>query len=187
MDKSQLRLKMWEKLLDIDAEQRDMKSGNACRNLISTPQFQKAVTIMVFLSTLHEVDTSEVMFCAWQLGKIVSVPKVYWQKRSMAAVRIDSLEAEFSTEVAGLRNPVNGAPMPLEQIDMVIVPGMAFDGVGNRLGRGGSYYDRFFCNKKLDASRCGFAFEEQLVESVPVSGHDKPMDFLVTDENIVYF
>ncbi|HPS55656.1 MAG TPA: 5-formyltetrahydrofolate cyclo-ligase, partial [Sedimentisphaerales bacterium] len=58
---------------------------------------------------------------------------------------------------------------------------------GNRLGRGGAYYDRFFANKKLIAYKCGFAFSEQVVESIPVQQHDMAMDFLVTDEEIMDF
>ena len=77
--------------------------------------------------------------------------------------------------------------MPLEEIDLVVTPGLGFDRKGNRLGRGGSYYDRFFANEQLKASRCGFAFAEQLVDSVPVTSTDIPMDFLVTDEEVITF
>jgi 5-formyltetrahydrofolate cyclo-ligase len=168
-------------------ELRSEKSHRACRNLISTPQFQNASAVMMYLSLPHEVDTSEAILCAWQLGKTVAVPKVSWQQRHMIPVRINSLETDFSTEVAGLRNPVTGVPMPFEEIDLVVTPALGFDRKGNRLGRGGSYYDGFFANKQLKASRCGFAFAEQLVESVPVTPIDEPVDFLVTDEEVVYF
>ena len=77
--------------------------------------------------------------------------------------------------------------MPIKEIDLVVTPALGFDGKGNRLGRGGSYYDRFFANAELKAPRCGFAFAEQLVDSIPVAEHDKPVDFLVTDEGITYF
>ena len=105
----------------------------------------------------------------------------------MLPVRIDSLQTGFSTEVAGLRNPITGVPIPFEEIDLVVVPALAFDRRGNRLGRGGSYYDRFFANEQLKASRCGFGFAEQIVESVPAGQLDVPMDFLVTDEEVMYF
>lgn len=55
------------------------------------------------------------------------------------------------------------------------------------MGRGGSYYDRFFATKELKAPKCGFAFAEQVLESVPVTDHDVPVDFLVTDEEVLYF
>ncbi len=187
MNKERLRLQLQKSLLAMPSDLRSEKSQKACRNLISTSQFQNASAVMMYLSLPHEVDTSEAILCAWQLGKTVAVPKISWQQRHMIPVQINSLETGFSTEVADLRNPVTGTPMPFEEIDLVVTPALGFDRKGNRLGRGGSYYDRFFANEELKASRCGFAFAEQLVESVPVTPADKPVDFLVTDEEVVYF
>jgi len=187
MDKERLRSKLQKCLLEMSAEQRSEKSRKACRNLVSTPQFQSASTVMMYLSLPHEVDTSEAILHAWQLGKIVAVPKISWQQRHMIPVQINSLETGFSTEVTGLRNPIRGVPTPLEEIDLVVAPLLGFDSKGNRLGRGGSYYDRFFANKELKAPRCGFAFAEQMVDSIPATEHDKPVDFLVTDKEIMHF
>ena len=187
MDKERLRSKLQKCLLEMSAEQRSEKSRKACRNLVSTPQFQSASTVMMYLSLPHEVDTSEAILHAWQLGKIVAVPKISWQQRHMIPVQINSLETGFSTEATGLRNPTRGVPTPLEEIDLVVAPLLGFDSKGNRLGRGGSYYDRFFANEELKAPRCGFAFAEQMVDSIPATKHDKPVDFLVTDKEIMYF
>ena len=187
MDKAQLRLELQKCLAGISAEQRKEKSRRACRNLIATPEFQNASTIMMYMSLPHELDTSEAILCAWQLGKTVVVPKVSWQQRHMIAVVINSLETGIATEVGGLRNPVTGVPVPLEDIDLVVAPGLGFDGQGNRLGRGGSYYDRFFQNEKLQAIKCGFGFSEQLLESVPIMEHDRPVDMMVTDMGVTYF
>jgi 5-formyltetrahydrofolate cyclo-ligase len=186
MDKAQLRRQLQNSLLSISSRQRSEKSRKACRNLISIPQFQNASTVMTFLSLPHEVDTTESILHAWQLGKTVTVPKVSWQQRHMIAVQIHSLETGISTESSGLRNPTVGVPMAFEDIDLVITPGLGFDREGNRLGRGGSYYDKFFANAELKASRCGFGFTEQLVEKVPVAEHDEPVDIIVTDEEIIY-
>ena len=187
MDKEQLRSKLQKCLLEMSAKQRSEKSRKACRNLVSTPQFQSASTVMMYLSLPHEVDTSEAILHAWQLGKIVAVPKISWQQRHMIPVQINSLETGFSTEVTGLRNPIRGVPTPLEEIDLVVAPLLGFDSKGNRLGRGGCYYDRFFANEELKAPRCGFAFAEQMADSIPVTEHDKPVDFLVTDKEIMHF
>jgi 5-formyltetrahydrofolate cyclo-ligase len=187
MDKTQLRRQLRKCLLDITDQQRSEKSKKACGNLVSTPEFQSASVVMMYLSLPHEADTSEAILSAWQLRKIVLVPKVSWQQRHMIPVRINSLETDFSTEASGLRNPTTGVPMPLEEIDLVVTPALGFDDKGNRLGRGSSYYDRFFANTELTATRCGFAFAEQRVESIPAAEHDEPVNFLVTDDGIIYF
>ncbi len=186
MEKVQLREKLQKCLLEMSEQQRNAKSKEACRKLTSTPQFQNASTVMLYLSLPYEADATEAILCAWQLGKTVAVPKISWQQKHMIPVRIDSLETGFSTEVAGLRNPATEVQTAIEEIDLVVVPALGFDRKGNRLGHGGSYYDRFFANTKLRAQRCGFAFAEQVIEAVPVRDHDIPMDFLVTDEEIIY-
>jgi 5-formyltetrahydrofolate cyclo-ligase len=187
MDKAQLRTQFRKILLGMSLEERVEKSRKACQNLMRTEQFADVVTVMAFLSLPHEVDTSEAILCAWQLGKTVAAPKISWQQRHMIPVEIKSLDTGFSTEIGELRNPVKGLPIPFEEIDMVITPGLGFDKSGNRLGRGGSYYDKFFTNKGLRAIKCGLAFAEQVVDHVIVTDHDVPVDMLVTDEQVVYF
>jgi 5-formyltetrahydrofolate cyclo-ligase len=187
MDKAKLRRQLQQCLLEIPSEQRKDKSRRACSYLVSMPQFQNASTIMMYLSLPYEADTSEAILHAWQLGKIVAVPKISWEQRHMIPVKINSLETGITTGSYGLKNPITGIPVPFEDIDLVVTPALGFDRQGNRLGRGGSYYDRFFANAELKASRCGFAFNEQLIDSIPVTDHDEPVDSLVTDEGIIYF
>ncbi|MBN2132687.1 MAG: 5-formyltetrahydrofolate cyclo-ligase [Sedimentisphaerales bacterium] len=186
MEKVELRRHLRKCLLAMPPEEQKEKSRKACRNLVATDQFQKASIVMMYLSLPHEVDTSEAILHAWQLGKTVVVPKISWQQRHMIPVQINSLETGFSTGVGGLRNPITGVPMPFEELDLIVAPALGFDRRGNRLGRGGSFYDRFFANDELAASRCGFAFTEQVVESIPVTDSDEPVDFLVTDEEVIY-
>ncbi|OHB61392.1 MAG: 5-formyltetrahydrofolate cyclo-ligase [Planctomycetes bacterium RBG_13_46_10] len=187
MDKKQLRRQIQNNLLEMSEELRAEKSRKACQNLVSMKEFQDASTVMMYLSLPHEVDTAEAILHAWQLGKTVAVPKISWQQRHMIPVQINSLETGFSTEVSGLRNPVTGVPVPFEEIDLIVAPALGFDRKGHRLGRGGSYYDRLFSNKQLQAFRCGFAFQEQVMDSIPVTECDEPVYCLVTDEEILYF
>ena len=186
MDKVELRRQLRNCLLAILPEQCKEKSRKACRNLISTEQFQSASIIMMYLSLPHEVDTSEAILHAWQLGKTIAVPKISWQQRHMIPVQISSLETGFATGAGGLRNPVAGVPIPFRQIDLVVAPALGFDRLGNRLGRGGSFYDRFFANKEVIASRCGLAFAEQVVDSIPITEGDEAVHFVVTDEEVIY-
>ncbi|MBN2181536.1 MAG: 5-formyltetrahydrofolate cyclo-ligase [Sedimentisphaerales bacterium] len=187
MEKARLRRELQNSLFAIPPEQRLEKSRKACQNLISMPRFQDASTIMMYLSLPYEADISEAILHAWQFNKTVAVPKISWEQRHMIPVKINSLETGISTGASGLKNPVAGVPVPFEDIDLVVTPALGFDRHGNRLGRGGSYYDRFFANTALKASRCGFAFAEQIIDSIPVAEHDEPVDSLVTDEGIMYF
>jgi 5-formyltetrahydrofolate cyclo-ligase len=184
-EKVELRRQLRDSLIAMPADERKEKSRRACRHLVATEPFQKASIVMMFLSLPHEVDTSDAILQAWQLGKTVAVPKISWQQRHMIAVGINSLETGFDTGFGGLRNPIGGAPIPFGEIDLIVSPALGFDRQGNRLGRGGAFYDRFFANDALTASRCGLAFAEQIVGSIPVTASDEPVDFLVTDEGVI--
>ena len=189
MTKEQLR-SILRKMLsrNISRQKQQEKSKKACRNLISTPEFQDASVIMMYLAIPDEADVTDAISSAWREDKAVIVPKVLWKQKSMIPVRIESLEmVPIESAVSGLRNPANGVPVGVEEIDLVVAPGLGFDTKGNRLGRGGAYYDRFFADKKIKAKKCGFAFAEQVVDSVPTTDTDQKIDFLVTDEQIRYF
>ena len=186
MEKKQLRDTLKTRLIDIGQDSRAEKSKRACLKLMATPEFQQANVVMIYLSLPHEVDTATVILQAWQKGKTVAVPKVSFQQRHMIPVVLTSLETGFSTEAGGLRNPITGVPMPMEDIDLIIAPGLGFDRNGNRIGRGGAYYDRFFAHKDIRAIKCGLAFKEQVVAKVPTVEHDIKMDMLVTDDEVIY-
>ena len=112
MDKVELRSQLRNRLLAMLPEQRKDKSRTACRHLIATEQFQNASIIMMYLSLPHEVDTSEAILHAWQLGKTIAVPKISWQQRHMIPVQITSLETGFATGAGGCatRWPVCRSP-----------------------------------------------------------------------------
>ena len=189
MEKKQLRSVLQEKLKGMSEKDRADKSKRACRNLISSPEFRdnSNKVVMLYLSMPEEIDTSEAILHAWQMGKTVLVPRVYWEHGHMLAIRIHSLDSGFSTGISGLRNPIDGQPIPFEEIDLVVAPGLGFDLKGNRLGRGGAYYDRFLRSHNFKAKKCGFAFDEQVLDSVPITETDVPMDLLVTDKKVLYF
>ncbi len=182
MDKAQLRRDLRNGLLDMSSETRRHKSLRACLNLVSSDPFQDASTVMMYLSLPYEVDTSEAIEQAWSLGKTVVVPRISWQERTMVAVKIKSFQEEFSVSASGLRNPLSEAEVSVEEVDLVVVPGLGFDAQGNRLGHGGGYYDRFLSSPLLKARRCGFAFEQQIMAHIPNNDKDQAMDFWVTDE-----
>jgi 5-formyltetrahydrofolate cyclo-ligase len=185
MNKAQMRQQMRTQLMELTDEERIGRSRDACQHLVNTDQFKRASVVMFYLSLPHEIDVIPAILYAWQKGKTVAAPKVSWQQRHMIPVEITSLETGVAAGALGLRNPITGAPVPPEDIDLVVTPGLAFDKNGNRLGRGGSFYDRFFDSNKLSACKCGFAFSRQIVEDVPVDDRDKPMDLLVTEAGAI--
>mgnify|MGYP001770361598 CR=1 FL=1 len=103
----------------------------------------------------------------------------------MIPVEIQSLDTGLQTDRMGLRNPTTGTPVPFEDIDLVIVPGLGFDRKGNRLGRGGAYYDRFLSSPGMRAEKWAVAFSEQILDAIPHEEKDVPMNAIVTDTGIL--
>ena len=185
MDKSTLRHEIKKRLVQMSREDKIAKSKQICGWVVDSDIFQRASVVMMFLSMPHEVDTTPLILSAWQQGKTVAVPKVSWQQRHMIPVEISSLDTDLKEDQRGLRNPTNGVPVPFDEIDLVITPGLGFDKNGNRLGRGGAFYDNFFKHEKITAARWALAFSQQICDEIPHDDSDVPVDAVVTENEIL--
>lgn len=174
-------------LAGIAPEEVAAKSQRACQLLFQQQEFTKSEVLMVFLSLPAEIDTSPIVLRAWQERKRVLAPKVSWNQRRMLPIEIRSMTDDLTVSTMGIREPVSGIPIPIAIIDLVIVPGLAFDEYGNRLGRGRGFYDRFLAHPEFQGVSCALGFEEQMVPNVPVGPLDKPVDMVVTDEKVRRF
>ncbi|MBN1766375.1 MAG: 5-formyltetrahydrofolate cyclo-ligase [Sedimentisphaerales bacterium] len=187
MLKKELRKQILKRMEKIPPEDLEKKSQSACDRLCNTEEFKQASVVMLFLSLPHEVDTSHVILHAFQQDKTVLVPCIDWDNRHLFPVKIHSLDCDMSHDRHGLRYPAKGEPMPIDEIDFIVAPGVGFDHQGNRLGRGGGFYDRFLAHDGFKGRVCGLTIEEQVVESMPVTDNDVPIDMLVTDRCIRRF
>jgi 5-formyltetrahydrofolate cyclo-ligase len=185
--KKELRQRLRAVLASIGPEQRHARSTQACRLLTEQPEYVRAEVIMVFLSLPTEVETVGLVLQAWEDRKRVLAPQVSWDQRRMIPVEIHSLEQDVVQTVTDPLEPVKGVPFPVEYIDLVVVPGLGFDLLGNRLGRGRGFYDRFLALPDIRAVSCGLAFEDQVVPTLPIGPGDMQVDMLVTDQKVRRF
>jgi len=185
--KKQLRQRLRKLLADIPPDQQSARSLRACHRLFEQPEYIKAEVIMVFLSLPTEVDTTPLVLRAWQDLKRVLAPKVSWNQRRMLPLEIRSLTDDLTISTMGAREPATGIPFPISEIDLVIVPGLAFDKYGNRLGRGRGFYDRFLAHAEFHGIACAMGLEEQVVEALPVGPLDRAVGMLITDEKVRRF
>ena len=185
MEKSALRHEIKQRLVQMSTEDRIAKSKQICEQIIDAAVFRKASVVMMYLPMLNEVDLTLLILHAWQQGKTVAVPKVSWQQRHMIPVELTSLETGLKTERMGLRTPTNSTPVLFDEIDLIVTPGLGFDKNGNRLGRGGAFYDNFFKHKKITAVRWAVAFGQQIYDEIPHDDNDVPIDAVVTEDEII--
>ncbi len=176
-----------QQMQGIDAAELRRRSAVACERLMATAVFDRAAALMLFLPLAHEVDAQPIAVRAWQLAKTVTVPRVGYEQRHMIPIEIRSVGEPMDTDRLGVRTPAAGRPFPPELLDLIVVPGLGFDELGRRLGRGGGFYDRFLSTSGFVGLTCGLGLDEQVIDRVPAAAHDVSLDMLVTDERTLSF
>ena len=165
----------------ISPEELHERSTIACGRLVEQPEYRRAEVVMIFLSMRNEVDTSHIALHCWNSMKRVLAPKASWEQRRMLPIEIKSFTSDVRNGVLGIREPAEGLPIPVADIDLVIVPGLGFDTAGNRLGRGRGFYDRFLSHRDFRGVACALGLEDQVIEAVPREEKDVRVHMLVTE------
>jgi len=163
------------------------KSGAIGRRLFARPEFKNARTVMFYVSQGSEVHTHRMIRDAIRTGKTVAVPVVVEKGKKLIPVIIRDFDLELSPGTRGILEPSlnkNRVISPGE-IDLVILPGVAFDPGGNRVGRGHAYYDGFLKQFHSSIPRIGLAFERQVLGEVPRAAHDVPVTQIITEKRTI--
>ncbi|MBU4304198.1 MAG: 5-formyltetrahydrofolate cyclo-ligase [Candidatus Omnitrophica bacterium] len=182
MEKQQIRQAILKKLKAQREELRQKKSLNIKKQLFSQPPFITADTVMFYIAKDGEVDTTAMIKDALEMGKKVVVPVTLVKEKKIIPSQMIDYPRELEEGPYGIYQPKRRyvRKVPLKDIDVIIVPGIAFDRKGNRLGRGGGYFDRFLAKlKKRNIPMFGIAFKFQILKQIPVFFHDIPVDKLI--------
>lgn len=185
--KAALRRELRAKLKAIDLCWRDEASDRAAANIISTPEYDAARTVMLFVPIRAEISTLPIARDLWRTGRRVAVPRAHMEDRSMECIVVRNFGDDMVLTPIGVLEPKGGDCLSPDQLDLVVVPGLGFGPHGERIGRGAGFYDRFLSLPSLRASCCGFGFEMQVVDGIPMTEHDTPLPMLVTEERIRRF
>lgn len=171
LTKKQIRSKMLQELKRQEEKERDKKSKKILAKLFRLNEFKKAKRVMFYKSYGGEVNTEEMIRRSRKQGKIVAVPVCNKKTNTITPCRI-GLDTRFKIGLYGILEPMDKRYIDVKKIDLVIVPGIAFDKKGNRLGRGKGYYDRFLKCLPKTTRRIGLAFDFQILPSLPTQPHD---------------
>jgi 5-formyltetrahydrofolate cyclo-ligase len=160
-----------------------LRAGAAITTAIAArADFAAARTVLLSFSFRSEWDTRSLAATALAAGKTVAAPRVDPPRRMLELRRVADLDRDLAPGYRGIPEPLlHCQSIALAAIDWVLVPGVAFDASGHRIGYGGGYYDRLLPLLRADARRVSGAFELQLVDRVPAAPHDLTVDALVTE------
>lgn len=174
------RLRAYMKSRRGDNENRDVKEELLIENFFKALEktgLNNAEKFFVYLSFSSEAPTDRLIEALQEQGKTVYCPRI--QNGEMLATLYGE---DFTVSALGIREPVGEAYRGV--IDVAVIPLLAVDKLGNRLGYGKGYYDRYLRGKEI--KRVGYCFDFQITEKVPAEATDEKMDMLVTDKQIVY-
>lgn len=166
----------------LDPAWRAEASAAIAARIGATDAFVHARTVLLTLPFRSEWNAMLVVERALAAGKIVAAPRVDAPARMLRAYRIEDLARDVETGYRGIPEPRATCPeIALGSVDWVLVPGVAFDARGRRLGYGGGFYDRLLPGAAGSAPRIAGAFEMQIVDAVPTAPHDVGVDLIVTE------
>jgi 5-formyltetrahydrofolate cyclo-ligase len=186
--KRELRRRILRMRESLTPEEVRRESQAVCERLVCHPAFDGGETILFYFPFRKEVDVRPAMEEAWSAGKRVVLPKADPETKSLAFYQLKRGEPLVSGSY-GIPEPPGeeSARIPPDAIDLVVVPGVAFDEQGYRLGYGGGYYDRFFSRHPGPFQRIGVAYPFQVVSTVYPDVHDQRLDGLITPTVTLHF
>jgi 5-formyltetrahydrofolate cyclo-ligase len=168
----------------VDQAERRAAAHELAFVLLDLPELVGAATILAYAALPNELDPLPAIWRLRKRGVRIAYPRI--EAPGVLGMHYVDHEMELVPGPFGLAQPSeHAAHAPHEAIDAVIVPGVAFDVQGTRLGYGGGYYDRLLPMMRPECVRVGIAFDEQVLEHIPTEDHDECVDIVVTPARII--
>lgn len=179
MHKKELRSLVLGELKKLSKPEYEQYSYEIANQLFADELWKEANTIGITVSNYPELDTYQIIRKAWEQKKRVVVPKCHPKEKQMSFHELNQF-TQLESVYYGLLEPIEALTNKVDkvEIDLLIVPGLAFTNEGYRLGFGGGYYDRFLPDYK--GSTLSLAFPFQLKEKLPIEKHDIPVQKIIT-------
>jgi len=177
--KRAIRARVRAALASMDGRAAGEELDAGLRALEASALWARSRVVLAYLATGDEPSVDGLLERAMARGTSVAAPRMNWEASTMSARRLRSL-AEVEVRRHGVREPLGSCEVvPLGGVSMVLVPGVAFDRRGGRLGRGAGFYDRFLAGLPAGATTIGVCHAAQIVDEVPMEPHDIRVDGLV--------
>ena len=180
MTKAQVRIAILRRLRNQQEDNRRRKSAIVRRKLFRLAAFRRATTVFCYVALPYEVQTWELIEEMLAQGKRVVVPVAQRRTKSLRLCELKDPAAELSRGAFGVWEPSPRRPLPARELDLALVPGLAFDRRGHRLGHGHGYFDRWLARLPKTPPTVGLAFTFQLLDRLPTAPHDRAVQTVLT-------
>lgn len=182
MTKAQLRMEIARKRRELDPQWVLSASMQIVQSLKNLTAFQCAKSVALYKAIDGEVDLTGLFAVCMDQDKRVCIP-VFNPALEIYDMAEITANTQYKTGNHGIQEPENPSPVSVGKIDLIVVPGVAFDATGARLGRGGGYYDRLLDG--FSGFSAAVAFDFQVYPQIPADSHDIPVDYVVTQTKII--
>jgi len=186
--KQEIRDEIIGKIASYSERKRVEKLQMLAQRLLSFANFQESKIAFLSSARKYEIDLSNVIRESLKLNKIVVLPAYHIEKKEMTLMKIDDPDTELVEGPLGNMepNPERCKIVPIDSIEIAIIPGLAFDEKGGRIGTGKGFFDQFIPKLPITARKVTLAFEDQLIQQIPMESHDKYVDIIITEKRIIY-
>jgi len=186
--KIQIREDIAKSISALSDSQRAEKTKAIEAKLFDFANFLEAKIALLYVNGDYEVRTHSIIKRSYGYGKIVVLPAFDPAKFDMHLMKVDNFEKDLIPGPRGVPEPDASRCkiVPLERIDIALIPGLAFDEKGGRIGSGKGYYDRLIPRLAITTRKVALTFEEQIIPQVPLESHDKHVDIIITDQRVIY-
>ena len=156
--------------------------------LFELANFQEAKIALLYINRGCEVSSQEIISRSLAINQIVVLPVFDIKKFRITLFKIDNLDSDTKVGATGIIEPdkIKCKAIPIERLDIAIIPGVAFDEKGGRIGSGEGYYDRLIPKLPITTRKVALALEDQIIQQVPMESHDRYMDIIITENRIIY-
>ena len=186
--KSQIRSDMAKTLATLSEKEIVAKTKAIENKLFEFANFLESKIALMYVNSDSEVATHKILARSYAYNKIVVLPAFSPESFEMTLMKVDDLNHDLKSGSRGILEPNADRckVVPIERIDIAIIPAVALDEKGGRIGSGDGYYDRLIPNLAITTRKVALALEEQIIPQVPVESHDKHVDIIITDKRIIY-
>ncbi len=186
--KCEIRENIVKKLKALSAGELIEKTREIEERLFEFANFLEAKVVLLYMHANGEVVTNDIIKRCLKSNKIVVLPAFDATKHTMQLMRVDSLDSGLKPGPRGVQepDPKYCKIVPIDCIDIAIIPGVALDEKGGRIGSGKGYYDRLIPKLSITTRKVALALESQIIQQVPVESHDKHVDIVITEKRIIY-
>ena len=186
--KSQIRTDIADALAAVSEKEIAEKTSAIEKRLFDFANFLESKVALLYANNNNEVGTKNILTRTHAYNKIIVLPAFNTETFAMTLMKVDALEKDLTAGPRGIiePNPDRCKVVPIERIDIAIIPAVALDEKGGRIGSGEGYYDRLIPELSITTRKVALAFEEQIIPQIPIESHDKHIDIIITDKRIIY-